>query len=234
MKKCLMFCLVLLSMSHNSLCQCDTSLNPDGNPKIAYKFRGNRCEGAYTAQVGAPSLEIISFTIGKFIYKLESSERIVINNLSGNNLLIRASAIPINTYYRMDASLEPNQTFLWEIKDILLDLNIPSNSLGVYGWTGTESNKLFFPVKPVTSISNASDSRFYLLLRPGSNVMEVQYRYAKSGHTFSGYQNSNGTSGKLISIVLPENLHGQYTIEVAAKLESGNGWVVNQYQLSIR
>ncbi len=146
--------------------QCDNTLKPSDNPKVAYKTRGNRCEGAYTAKVGAPSLDIVSFTIGKFSYKLEKSEIIKIENPFGSNIFVRASALPLNTYYWMDAYLEKDKTLKWEIKDVLFDLNIQSNSLGVYGRSGTEKEKVFLPVRPVSISDNKSDNKFFLLFAP--------------------------------------------------------------------
>ena len=236
MKKYLVFFMVLLLTESSAFCQCDNTLKPSDNLKVAYKSRGNRCEGAYAAKVGAPSLEPVGFTIGSFSYKLEKSEIIKIQNLSGSNIFIRASALPLNTYYRMDAYLEKNKTLIWEVKDVLFDLNIPSHSLAVCGWSGTEKEKFFFPVKPVSSSYNKSDNKFYLVIRSSADVLGVKYRYAQSGLNFSKYEtlNSSTRAGQPIVIVLPETLKGEYNIEVAAMLESKSEWVKNQYKISIK
>lgn len=234
MKKYVLCCLVYFVVNSISLAQCDHTLKPSDNPSVAYKTRGNRCEGTYAAKVGAPSLDVVGFTIGKFSYKLEKSESITIENSYGFNFFIRASAIPLNTYYRMDASLGKGQTLTWQIKDVLFNLTIPSNSLGVYGWSGTEKEKVFIPVKAVSSTYNPSDDKLYLLIRPSSKILGVKFRYAQSDHSFSAYETVNGASRQLIVIVLPEDLKGQYSIEVAAMLESKSDWVINAYQLSIQ
>lgn len=235
MKKCLTLTLFLVA-KFISIGQCDNTLKPSDNPKVAYKTRGNRCEGAYIAKVGAPSLDIVGFTIGQFSYKLERSEMITIKNLFGSNIFIRASALPLNTYYRMDAFLEKDKTLKWEIKDVLFDLNIPSNSLGVYGWSGTEKEKVFLPVKPVSFSNSKSDNKLYLVIRSSSKVLGVKYRYAPLGLNFSKYENINETirAGQPIVIVLPANLEGEHIVEVAAMLESKSEWVKNQYQLLIK
>lgn len=236
MKKALMFFMVLLLIKSISFCQCDITLKPSDNLKVAYKTRGNRCEGAYAAKVGAPSLDLVGFTIGPFSFKLEKSEIISIENSFGSNIFIRASALPLNTYYRMDAYLEKDKTLIWGVKDVLLDLNIPSSSLAVCGWSGTEKEKFFSPVKPVSSSYNKSDNKFYLVIRSSAKVLGVKYRYAKPGLNFSKYEslNSSTRAGQPIVIVLPETLKGEYNIEVAAMLESKSEWVKNQYQISIK
>lgn len=228
---------VLLTVITFSLfAQCDNTLRPSDNPAITYQIRGNRCEGVYVAKVGAPSLDLVGFTVGEFSYKLDKSEIIKIENRFSSNIFIRASAIPLNTYYRMDASIDKNKIFNWEIKDVLYPLNIPSNALGVYGWSGTEQEKLFWPVKPVSSVTSQTDNKLYLIIRTSSKLMEVRYRYAEKGGYFSTYESvkGQGKGGQGIVIVLPETLKGDYTIEVAAMLESKAEWVKNQYQLSIK
>ena len=74
------FCLLLIKII--SFGQCDNTLTPTHNTKVAYKPRGNRCEGEYSAKIGAPSLELVGFTIGIFSYKLERAESIEIKNFS--------------------------------------------------------------------------------------------------------------------------------------------------------
>jgi len=236
MKKHLLLFIILLTTTLISFCQCDNTLKPSDNAQVAYKTRGNRCEGAYVAKVAAPSLDVVSFTRGSFSYKLDKSEVITIENSFNSKIFIRAAALPLNTYYRMDAALEKNTILKWMIKDVLFNLNIPSNLLGVYGWKGSEKEKVFIPVIPVTSSYNKSDKRYYLIIRASTNVLEVKYRYSSAGADFSTYQ-SVGTKarvGQPIVIVLPEKFKGDYTIEVAAMLESKSEWVKNQYQISIQ
>jgi len=233
MKKRLLFFIILQLILSITFCQCDNTLKPSDNPQVAYKTRGNRCEGTYTAKVAAPSLDVVGFTKGMFSYKLDKSEVIIIENTSGSNIFIRASALPLNTYYRMDAVLEKNAVFKWMVKDVLFNLNIPSNSLGVYGWKGNEREKIFVPVKPVSS-SYKPDKKYYLIIRTSANVLEVKYRYVENAN-FSSYESvgAKARAGQPIVIVLPENFKGDYTIEVAAMLESKSEWVKNQYQISI-
>ncbi len=217
-------------------CQCDVTLKPSENPKVAYKTRGERCEGTYDAKVGAPSLEVVGFTIGAFSYRLERAELIQIKNPAGSTCFIRASALPLNTYYRMDAALEKDQTLRWPVKDVLFDLQIPSYAAGVYGWMGTEKAKVYVPVQAVSSTHTPSDRKLYLIIRPSARVADVKYRYAPSGGSFSPYESSTGSrqQGKLIVLVLPQTLKGDYRLEVAAQLESKSDWVKNQYQLFIQ
>ncbi|NEU08450.1 hypothetical protein GZH53_09030 [Flavihumibacter sp. R14] len=231
MKKMLFFFIVLLQINVGSFAQCDKTLEPSSNPDIAYKVRGDRCEGAYSARVAAPSIEIAGLTVGPLAYKLESDEVMKVKNLMESPISIRSSALSIGTYYRMDASLKSKQTLEWSVNDVLLDLRIPAKYLGIYGWIGTEQEKTYLPVKVVSSNSNAGDGKLYLVIRPSTKVIRAKYRYASTGQALGEYEDASLLNAKkAISIVLPENLKGSYNIEIAAMLESGTEWVVKQYK----
>jgi hypothetical protein len=133
----------------------------------------------------------------------------------------------------MDAALEKNAVFKWMVKDVVFNLNIPSISLGIYGWKGSEKEKIFVPVKPVSS-SYKPDKKYYLIIRTSANVLEVKYRYT-AGSNFSSYQSvgDKARAGQPIVIVLTENFNGAYIIEVAAMLEAKSDWVKSQYQISL-
>lgn len=236
MKQRLIYSAVLLLTSSISFGQCDNTLKPADNPKLAYKDRGNRCEGAYSAKVGAPSIDLVAFTVGALSYKLEKTEVIEIENPFGFTIHIRSSALPLNTYYRMDATLEKSKTLKWEVKDALFDLQIPSNSLGIYGWMGTENEKTFLPVKVVSSTIDRSDQKLYLIIRPSARVLGVKYRYSLAGESFNKYEDIKASfrPGQAVIIILPDNLKGEYNIEIAAMLESKSDWIKNQYKLFIK
>jgi hypothetical protein len=230
MKKILTFLPVLYSQL---ICfgQCDNTLTPAQNPTVAYRFRGNRCEGTYSAQVGAPSMEIAGFTIGPLLYNLDRNEIIKIKNLREFPISIRSSALSIGTYYRMDASLSSNDTLNWAVRDVLFDLRIPARYLGVYGWVGSQQEKTYLPVKAISSNSNEADEKLYLIVRPSARVTRAKYRYALEGQALGGHKDANLVNAqKSISIVLPDTLNGIYNIEIAALLESGTDWVVRQYK----
>jgi hypothetical protein len=235
MKK--MMCVLILLLSKSiTYSQCDESLSPSDNPSIAYKFRGNRCEGTYTAHVGAPSMGIAGFTIGVLSYRLEKNETIEIKNGRAFPIFIRSTALPINSYYRMDATLDSNRILKWEIKEIIFDLKIPSKSLGVFGWFGSEQEKTYVPVQPVSSIYQEADKRLYLIVRPSTRVRGAKYRYALAGQRFGEYQDikNSGNARETLTIVLPDHLKGVYTMEVAAMYEFEDKWVVKQYKLFIQ
>ena len=219
-----------------AFCQCDTSLKPSDNAAVAYRPIGDRCEGAYIAKVGAPTLDIVGFTVGVLAYKLDKNETIKIENTTGADLNVRSSALPINTYYRMDALLPNGKTLDWAIKDVLFDLKIPAGSLGVYAWKGAGKEKVYIPVKPVSSVYVNTDKSYYLVVRPNARVLGVKYRYALVGESLNTYQEVNKTfkSGQAISLSLPQNLHGAYLVEVAAMLESGTDWIKVQYKVAIK
>jgi hypothetical protein len=216
--------------------QCDDKLTPSDNQSITYKERRNRCEGTYSAKVGARSMEIVGFTVGAFRYKLERTEVIKITNTIGSDVFIRASPLLLDTYYRMDATLPDNQTLEWQVGEILLRLRIQSKYLAVHGWLGSERDMTYVPIKPVSSNYNESDKNLYLVVRTKTSVTKAKFRYAPSGQALGNYEEIDRHSGtrQSIAVILPENLKGEYVIEIAASLESSDDWEVNQYKLLVK
>lgn len=234
MKRNLLLLVILLECKLFSIGQCDSTLRPSENPSVAYRLRGSKCEGEYLAQVGAPSIEIASFTIGLLTYKLERNEIIKIINPAAFPIHIRSSALSIDTYYRMDALLKRRDTLKWSVNDVLLDLGISSRYLGVYGWFGSGQEKTYLPARPVTSITNQSDRNIYLIIRPSTRCKEAQYRYGLAGQPPGDYQTAGLSNAReSITITLPASLRGLYNIEIAVQLESGNSWIVEQYKFRI-
>ena len=83
----------------------------------------------------------------------------------------------------------------------------------------------------MSSNFNATDRKLYLIIRPGTKVIQARYRYGLVDQALGGYATARLSNAKeSIHIVLPENLIGVYNIEIAAMLESGTGWVVRQYK----
>lgn len=228
-------CLYLLLSQIISFGQCDNTLKPSDNTQVSYKTRGNKCEGEYSAKVSAPSLEVVGFTIGIFSYKFEKTEAIEIVNSTGSDINIRSSAIPIKTYYRMDASLKNGQALKWDIEDVLIALQIHSNYLGVFGWTESGIEKTYIPVKPVSSNYDKTNTNIYLVVRADKDVLSAKYRYAKTGQPL-GVRTKDNLSirmGKTIIIKLPPELKGAYKVELAALLDSNSGWKTSLYTISV-
>ena len=101
--------------------QCDKKLRSSESEKTGYRIRShNRCEGFYESDVSSGSLNIVSVTQGKFKFKLDSNEMITVSPIVNNKTVnIRAVAIPLRTYYRMDAQLDPKTNIKWPVADVL-------------------------------------------------------------------------------------------------------------------
>lgn len=70
----ILICIVLLAnilVSVQAL-ECDNSLQTSDDA-MSYRLRSGRCEGVYVSTVSARSLELVSLTMGKIDYSLDST-----------------------------------------------------------------------------------------------------------------------------------------------------------------
>ncbi|MBK8655628.1 MAG: hypothetical protein IPN20_17345 [Haliscomenobacter sp.] len=133
--------------------QCDNQITPADNAVLRYKYRGNRCEGFYRSKVSAKSLALVSCTLGEFRFKSDPEERITLQVASEKAVNIRAQGIPIDLYYRMDASLEPDQKLEWDVASVLLkDSKTAKLLISDYSLFGNPKATKFLPGKSVPAI----------------------------------------------------------------------------------
>ncbi len=147
--------------------QCDNQITPADNAVLRYKYRGNRCEGFYRSKVSAGSLALVSCTLGEFRFKSDPEERITLQVASEKAVNIRAQGIPIDLYYRMDASLEPDQKLEWDVASVLLkdSKTAKAFNIGLLAFRESEGNKIFYPVKSVSKLLTPANTKDTVLLQ---------------------------------------------------------------------
>jgi hypothetical protein len=101
---------------------CDKRLQPITSD-LSYKWRSNRCEGLYRSKVDA-SVRIVSYLRGELSFARESDTHLLISApslsyITSKRIHIRAVAIPLKTYYQMDAMLPIDKPFKWPIDTIV-------------------------------------------------------------------------------------------------------------------
>src|SRR5262245_643845 len=87
---------------------------------MGYQHRSasERCEGLYQSPVAGESLEFLSFVSGSISYDLMTDKVLVVavpdvSGLKATEVTIRARALPLGTYYRMDANVAVAKTIEW-------------------------------------------------------------------------------------------------------------------------
>jgi hypothetical protein len=118
------------------------------NPAIAYKQRGNRCEGFYQSPVSAGSLDLVSLLRGRLDFDPKKDTMLYISapQVRKRQVHIQAVGIPIKTYYRLDAWLEPGERLEWPL-EIIRKMNLRPGHIGLFGQPVIESAEQAEPTK---------------------------------------------------------------------------------------
>jgi len=208
---------------------CDPDISPVASPAVAYAPRGNRCEGFYRSQVAAKNIDVVGLTRGKFDFKWKKNEIIELSSpfVKSKPVHVRAVGIPVKTYYRMDSQIAPGKKLKWPIEDVIFPKKLYARKIGVFGWTGSEDEKLYVPLAK----TGAENGNTNLYLRTSVDVDGVKWRYA---HVIGGKCAPFGEwqdapkkryrSGKPVHIVLPPGKGDMLDVEVAAMEKGTASW----------
>lgn len=205
--------------------QCDANLSPSDNETIAYRTRGNRCEGFYRAKVAANVLRLVSITLGEFRFNPTANEviEVKIGNTGTGQVQFRAEGIPNDLYYRLDCQFPAQSGFSWPVKDVLLKetRTQDARNIGLLARLNTH----YIPVQAKGKTASAETSPQALIkLVCSTRVSKVMWRVSgqKDYVTLPG---DSFPAGRNITIRLPNTLKGKNTIEVKAKAADSTDWM---------
>jgi len=215
--------------------QCDTKLLSEESETKDYKYNRipphNRCEGFYESNVSSSgSLNIVSVTQGKFKFKFDSNEIITVSPIVNNKTVdIRAVAIPLRTYYRMDAQLSPNTSLKWPVADVLYPKKLKDKKIGVFGWIENQREKVYVPLKVSSSMLRDDNNNrdIYVYLRASVNVMNVRWRIAdlsldnfcsKAGKWIKSKKRKHDEGTKILCKIPADDVKGPICLTVRASL----------------
>jgi hypothetical protein len=232
----LVFALTIPSVQAAS---CDPVLAPFPGSDLGYASHGNRCEGFYVANVSSESLEVVSVLQGTLLFDWKPDVVLQVSapNFTQGTVNVRAVAIPLKTYYRMDGTVSPEQSMQWPIEDVVFPGKLTAQRLGVYGWVGSENDKTFVPLRVTQkegSKSVPSQENTYLILRSSVDVDTVLWRYSTVQRNrcskFGEWQEQNAApvnAGWPVTITLPKLSvkKGDLCLEIAAKEKDNDEWL---------
>lgn len=203
--------------------------------ELGYKKRSNnRYEGFYEKSTGG-SLDVASLLYGKLHFHWHPTVvlEVRLHDHMKNPVNVRARAIPLKTYYQMDAGISPRETLKWPINDVIYKAGLKPSMIGVFGWIGSEREKKFVPLKVVQQGTiPTNDNRIFLMVRADVDVEKVICRFSdivdgknvksKRGWNVIGdYINA----GHAITIELPARNPGELCVEIKAKPAHGGTWL---------
>jgi hypothetical protein len=214
--------------------QCDHRLRPiSGN--AGYIWRGDRCEGFYVSPVAAMDLEVVSLLKGKLRFDLQPNVRLEVSapsiaGVTEGPVQVRAVALPLRTYYRMDAVLPPNRPLLWPVDALLLPWRLEANRIGMFGWVGAEADRTFVPLQAMQPGAPPPQGPLELVVRSSVDVETVKWRSSVASEPSSSpprWLDAGATSvpaGRPVTIVLPDGPTAVLRVEVTAKERNSDRW----------
>ena len=221
-----------LSFGESLNAQCDTSLEPEQNSRGYQKRTTNHCEGFYESKVAAGSLNIVGVTQGKFRFEFDTNELLTISSpIVKDTINVRAVGIPLQTYYRMDATILPNGSLKWPVGDVLYPYQLKYKKIGVFGWLVSKKNKTYIPLKVISAVRPApEDSTIYIYLRASIDVMNVRWRFADvsedgtcdKADKWIKPKKKSYKSGNRIVCKVPADRRGKICLEVKAESQEGD------------
>jgi hypothetical protein len=216
---------------------CDQQLTPIAG-QVGYTARKNRCEGFYVSPVSAPTLELISLLRGPLRYDLKPQAQLLIiapklGTMAKGPVQVRAVARPLRTYYRMDAVLPDDGRMVWPVKDVLLPSLLYAERIGVYGWVGTEAEKIFVPLRVVPQGTQAPKVPIEVVVRSTMDLEGLVWRLAVKDEQAGDWQQggANISAGQPVTISLPEGASQVLRLDIAAKAENFESWAKLTLQL---
>ena len=161
--------------------------------------------------------------------------------MTDDTINVRAVGIPLKTYYRMDAQIIPNDRLEWPVGDVLYPQELKYKTIGVFGWTGTEREKTYIPIKVASTLlsEDEEEKTVYVYLRASIDVMNVRWRFAdlledgtcaKAGSWIRPTKNEY-YSGQRIVCKVPADKRRPVCITVRADAQEGDESLSNEAKI---
>jgi len=154
------------------------SLTPT-NGDLGYRNRGNRCEGFYLANA-SESFQIVSLLQGVIPQNWQRNTVLKVSAGASISEAVNVRAVPLSQqpFYRMDGVLQSGASLDWPVGDVLFPSNLKPNNVGVYGWIGSENDKIFIPIRVYKKGVSPVPTPNTLVVRAGTDVDGLIWRWA--------------------------------------------------------
>lgn len=222
---------------------CDSRLKSvPGSIGYGLRVQGQRCEGLYESTVSAVNLEIVSLLKGKLSFDLGKHESLQVLAPDVSGLLplpvrVRAIALPLRAYYRMDAVLPPSGVLVWPLSDIVERVKLPAEKIGVFGWVGGDRDKIFVPLEVIAEGEEPAseiEAPIEILVRSAVDIEQLVWRTSLEKAPITGWLEYTGVpvlAGQPVALVLPQGEAAVLRFEVAAKRLNNDKWMKLNIQL---
>jgi hypothetical protein len=163
---------------------CDPSLLDESGSPLAYRQRGDRCEGLYAQQVGALSLEIRSLIESFGAFDPQQDPELAVEWTAppqggGREVRLRAFSFQPRTYFRMDAALPAGSgSYRWPT-DVLAAVGLGREDLGLVAWTtlpgpGGSARAVYLPLRLGPAAAPPARAEILVSLVPSVRLQEIR------------------------------------------------------------
>lgn len=189
----------------------------------------------YTKKKVAGAFVVVSYLMGEFNFELRKDVVLEVSSahISQDTIHVRAVAIPLETYYRLDGTIPMS----WPIGEVLHPAKLNARKLGVYGWIRSDP-VIYVPLRITqrgSPLGGDSSDKVIISLRPTAHIENVEWRYApvvngkcsKSSEWKTVYntkfglqeKNSRFRRGNVVRIDLSDVKKGELCLEIIADEE---------------
>jgi len=161
---------------------CDSSLPQESESPVAYRMRGDRCEGIYAQQVSSVSIEVRSLIAGFGPFDPAKDRELALSWTappgSTRDVRLRAFSFKPRTYYRMDTALPAVRGVYHWPADVLASQKLGRDALGLLAWInlpgpGGSTRPVYLPLRAGGGTAKAG-AGYELALFPTARLSEVR------------------------------------------------------------
>jgi hypothetical protein len=170
-------------------------------------MNGDRCEGFFKSNVAGEALTVAFVISGQ----LPDATYVEVTGAGPKReIYVRAVALPLGTYYRMDAIVAPAKPLRWPLSEVVrASKSLKSTDLGLYGWYGDPGKPTYVPVRAtVPGSPPAAEPSLRLGVRASVALDLVTYSIADDESCHFGGKAwvrlaANVRSGAVLTLPLP-------------------------------
>jgi hypothetical protein len=140
----------------------------------------------------------------------------------------------------MDTFLQPGKTLIWPMADVLLPEHLTDNRIGIFGWTGTETAKIFVPVDVRSGNEAPGSDHVMLLAQTSFDADAMKWRWArtqgKACLAFGSWEDAilhPITASSPVKIDFRNVPAGIDCVELVARSQVSNDWVTLKIRVEI-
>lgn len=160
---------------------CDPELERDSDSEMAYRARGDRCEGLYRLSVNSDDLVVKSWTTWYENFDPAADRPLELSwstpsDVSGP-VYVRATSLEPRTFFRMDTRRSTAETSWPWPTQLLARLRLGRGDLGVLSWAplpAGEDGRVYLPLS-VRQGGEAEPFEYRVALVPGQRLTEVSW-----------------------------------------------------------